>query len=86
MSDKATSSSVHAYVDAVEEEVARILLKDKAGEWRGHNLPAAVLPAGAGEGSWLELSFKVIAPPEGEAAPKLRDKLGQGDRGGDIVL
>ena len=87
MSDKATPRSVHAYVDAVESDVARILLQHRDGEWHGHNLPAAILPAGAGEGSWLKLSLKVVPAPEGEATPKLRAKLGRRDKkGGDIIL
>lgn len=85
MSDKATSRSVHAYVDAVESDVARILLQHDE-EWRGHNLPAAILPAGAKEGSWLKLSLKVVPPPEGVTTPQLRKKLGRRDKGGDIIL
>lgn len=86
MSDKATQSSVQAYIDTVESGVARVLLQDADGEWRGHSLPAAILPQEAREGSWLEISFKIIAPPEGQKGPKLRDKIGHGDKGGDIVL
>jgi hypothetical protein len=86
MSDKATQSSVQAYIDAVESGVARVLLQDPDGEWRGHSLPAASLPKEAREGSWLEIQFKIIAPPAGQTGPKLRDKLSRDDKGGDLVL
>lgn len=86
MSDKATSRSVNVYIDAVESDVARVLFQHGADEWRGHNLPAAILPAGAKEGSWLKLSLKTIPAPEGMKTPKLRDKLGRRDKGGDIIL
>lgn len=84
MSDQA--SQVLAYIDAVESGVARLLLRDADGEWRGHNLPAAILPAGAKENTWLEISLRVTTPPKDQDGPDLRRKLGAGDKGGDIVL
>jgi hypothetical protein len=86
MSDQASQRAVLAYIDSVESGVARLLLRDSDGEWRGHALPAAILPADAREGSWLEISLRVTTPPKDEDGPKLRHKLGQGDKGGDIVL
>lgn len=86
MSDKATPRSVTAYVDAVESDVARVLLDHGDDDWRGHNLPTAILPPDAKEGSWLKLSIKVTPPPPGAKAPQLRGKDGRRDKGGDIIL
>lgn len=83
---KSQAKSVTAYVDAVESAVARVLLQDAHGEWRGYSLPAGILPKGAGEGSWLQLTLQLIPPPEGEAALKLRRRLEKGDDGGDFSL
>lgn len=52
--------STEAYIDTVEEGVARILLKDSSGEWRGHALPATILPQGVKEGDWLRLTVEKI--------------------------
>jgi hypothetical protein len=67
------------FVDAVEEGWARLLLGDEA-----FTVPAALLPDGAGEGAWLNLTATVTPP---QAAPDaLRRKLGGGDPGGPIKL
>jgi hypothetical protein len=81
------ASEVVAYVDAVEAGIARVLLQDKDGEWRGYSLPSVVLPAHAGEGSWLKLTLTVIPPPaDAESAPALRERLGREDDGRDLKL
>jgi hypothetical protein len=70
------------FVDAVENGRARLLLGREAFE-----VPAALLPQGAREGSWLRWSLALApAPPDDDQAAALRAKLGRGDDGGDIDL
>ena len=58
------------FVDAVEDGRARLMLGDDA-----FTVPAALLPDGAGEGSWLKLSA-TVTPPQVDP-DVLRRKLGQ---------
>ena len=67
------------FVDAVEAGRARLLLGDDA-----FTVPAALLPDGAGEGSWLNLSA-TVTPPQADP-DALRRKLGRDDPGGPIKL
>jgi hypothetical protein len=70
------------FVDAVEDGRARLLLGRDAFE-----VPAALLPRGAREGSWLRWSMALApAPPDEEQGSALRAKLGRDDDGGDIDL
>ena len=74
--------STRAFVDAIESGRARIL----AGE-DNFILPAALLPAGTREGSWLELRVRGVAePPEAKATRAARKNLAQEDQGKDIKL
>ena len=43
--------SVLLFIDAIEDDEAFLLLEEKR-----YSLPRALLPAGAGEGTWLRLS------------------------------
>ena len=67
------------FVDAVEGRRARLLVETEAVE-----VPATLLPAGAGEGVWLRLRFGVVADPTLAAA--VRRRLGAGDEGRDLAL
>jgi hypothetical protein len=70
------------FVDAVEDGRARLLLGRDAFE-----VPAALLPRGAREGSWLRWSMEPApAPPDDDQGSTLRAKLGRDDDGGDIDL
>ena len=51
------SKTTAVFVDAVENGRARLLVGEDA-----FTLPAALLPEGAGEGSWLQLSFTETPP------------------------
>ncbi len=75
-----TSEEVLFFVDAMEGGVARLLRGTEA-----FTVPAALLPAGAKEGSWLRASFK-LAPAPADDGADVRSKLGQNDDGGDIKL
>ena len=75
--------SVLLFIDAIEDDEVWVLLDEKR-----HSLPRAILPAGAGEGTWLRLTVdrsgkgqKVKAEIETRRARMLR-----GDPGGDIKL
>jgi hypothetical protein len=68
------------FVDAIEDGHARLVLDDDA-----FTVPARLLPRGAREGDWIELSLAVVAAPASDAAA-LRKKLARGDRGGPIKL
>ena len=70
------------FVDAVEDGRARLLLGRDA-----FDVPAALLPRGAREGSWLRWSMALApAPPDDDQGSALRAKLGRDDDGGDIDL
>jgi hypothetical protein len=70
------------FVDAIENGRARLLLGRDAFE-----VPAALLPPGAREGSWLRWSLALApAPADDDQGAALRAKLGRGDDGGDIDL
>jgi hypothetical protein len=70
------------FVDAVENERARLLLGREAFE-----VPAALLPRGAREGSWLRWSMELApAPADEDQGNTLRSKLGRDDDGGDLDL
>lgn len=80
-------SRTQAYVDAIEEGVARLVLRDAHGAWRSYNLPAAILPADARENTWVEIAItRTAAPPDAEAAGPLRERLGRGDKGDNFSL
>ncbi len=68
------------FVDAIEGAHARLVLDDES-----FTIPARLLPRGAREGSWIQLSIVVVPAPASDAAA-LRDKLARGDRGGPIKL
>ena len=67
------------FVDAVEEGRARLLLGADA-----FTVPTALLPDGAGEGTWLQLTA-TVTPPQADP-DALRRKLGRDDPGGPIKL
>ena len=69
-----------AFVDDLEDQVARLLVGDHA-----FTVPRTLLPAEAGEGSWVRIGVAVIPPPPGDTEERRRD-LGRGDPGGDIEL
>ena len=79
MSSSDNNKTTAVFVDAVEEGVARLELGEQA-----FTVPAALLPDGAGEGSWLTLTATVTAPPSDPDT--LRRKLGKDDPGGPIKL
>jgi len=67
-------------VDAVEDGHARLVLDDES-----FTIPARLLPRGAREGAWIQLSIGVVPAPASDAAA-LRKKLARRDRGGPIKL
>ena len=70
------------FVDAVDNGRARLLFGRDA-----FDVPAALLPRGAREGSWIRWSMELApAPPGDDQASALRAKLGRDDDGGDIDL
>jgi hypothetical protein len=74
--------SVLLFIDAIEDDEAWVLLEEKR-----YRMPRALLPAGAGEGTWLRLSVdrarKLEVEDEIEAR---RARLLRSDKGGDIKL
>jgi hypothetical protein len=68
------------YVDAIENDRARLVLDEDA-----FTVPARLLPDGAREGSWIRLSGRVVPAPPSDAA-KIREKLARDDPGGPIKL
>jgi hypothetical protein len=67
-------------VDAIEAGRARLVLGEEA-----FTVPARLLPKGAREGSWIELSGRVVPAPPSRAAA-IRRKLAKDDPGGPIKL
>lgn len=81
-SDVKSPAPALLFVDAVEDGRARLLFGRDAFE-----VPAALLPRGAREGSWLRWSMALApTPPDEEQGSALRAKLGRDDDGGDIDL
>jgi hypothetical protein len=75
-----STTEIMAFIDEVDEHVARLLAGDKV-----FHLPLAFLPADAHEGQWLRITVGLAAaPPDGQAG--LRERLGRGDPGGPIKL
>jgi hypothetical protein len=74
-----TTRTTALFVDAIENERARLMLGEES-----FTVPAALLPEDAREGSWVRLAASVIPPPTDPDA--LRRKLGAGDPGGPIKL
>ena len=68
------------FVDAIEAGRARLVLGEEA-----FTVPARLLPKGAREGSWIELSGRVVPAPPSRAAA-IRRKLAKDDPGGPIKL
>jgi hypothetical protein len=82
MTPKATTPDAKTsdvFVDGIDEGRARLLRGDDA-----FTVPAALLPDGAREGSWLKLTA-TLAPPQADP-DALRRKLGRDDPGGPIKL
>ena len=74
--------SVLLFVDAIEDDEAWVLLEDKR-----YRLPRALLPAGAGEGTWLRLTVDGARKQDVEAEIEARRaRLLRSDPGGDIKL
>jgi hypothetical protein len=74
-----TTRTTALFVDAIEAGSARLLLGERA-----FNVPAALLPDDAREGSWVELSVQVV-PPASDPDDRRR-KMGSDDPGGPIRL
>lgn len=71
-----------AFVDRIEGNVA-VLRVDGA----TFELPAALLPDGAGEGTWIEIGVRAVEVPEDvQRAEAARRKLSADDDGGDFKL
>jgi hypothetical protein len=77
---KATPGGLVVFVDAIEAGRARLVLGED-----GFTVPARLLPKGAREGSWIELSGRVVPAPPSRAAA-IRRKLAKDDPGGPIKL
>ncbi len=80
------ASAMHVYVDSIESGIVKLLLREDSGEWKGHNLPATVLPPGTREGAWLRLSLEPSEPPASVNSETLRRDLSKADSGGDFSL
>lgn len=72
--------SVLLFVDSVEDDDAWVVLGD-----RRHRVDRAILPANAGEGSWLRLSI-AEPPDEAKKLEERRARLVRDDPGGKIEL
>ena len=72
--------SVLLFIDAIEDDEAFVLLEEKR-----YRLPRALLPAGAGEGTWLRLSVERAEKVHEEIQAR-RARLLRSDPGGDIKL
>jgi hypothetical protein len=78
-SDAPPARTTDLFVDAVEDGRARLILGEEA-----FTVPAALLPEGAREGSWIRLTAGLIPAPVDPDV--LRRRLGGDDPGGPIKL
>jgi hypothetical protein len=76
----AAPRSTQLFIDEIEDGLARLLLGETV-----LSLPAALLPEGAREGDWIEMSVGVISPPPQDTEQR-RKRLASGDPGGPIKL
>lgn len=78
------------FIDSVADGVARLSAPTPASGGAdlapGLSFPAALLPAGVGEGAWIEVQIHATTPPAGQDNAAARQRLGQGDDGGDLKL
>ena len=75
-----TPTETRVFIDAIEDELARLLYGEQA-----FTVPRALLPPDAKEGQWLLLvAAHTEAGPDRTSA--LRERLGRSDPGGDIKL
>ena len=72
--------SVLLFIDAIEDDEALVLLEEKR-----YSMPRALLPAGAGEGTWLRLTLDRSKKVEEEIEAR-RARLLRSDPGGNIKL
>ena len=70
--------ATRAFVDGIEGDTARLLMGEEVFE-----IPAALLPEAAQEGSWIEIA---VIPPPADDTEERRRRLGADDLGGDIEL
>ncbi len=75
-----STTEILAFIDEMEEQVARLVAGDRV-----FHLPLALLPADAHEGQWLRITVGTAAAPSSGPA-ELRDRLGGHDPGGPIKL
>jgi len=77
-----SDETVLLFVDAIEDDDAWVVRKDKR-----YRMPRALLPAGSGEGAWLRLSADPARKAEVEESIETRRaRLLGSDPGGDIKL
>jgi hypothetical protein len=68
------------FVDEIEDDVARMMRGEET-----FSIPVSLLPPGAREGDWIEMSVRVIPPPHGDTELR-RKRLAKDDPGGTIKL
>ncbi len=68
------------FVDEIDDGVARLLIGETV-----VSIPTHLLPEGAREGDWIELSVGVIPPPPQDTEER-RKRLAADDPGGPIKL
>ena len=68
------------FVDEIDDDVARVLLGERA-----FSVPVALLPVGAREGDWVEISARVFPTPPDDTDER-RKSLTKDDPGGTIKL
>ena len=69
-----------AFVDALEGATARLLVGEEAFE-----IPVGLLPEGAREGTWLEITVAIVSAPPDDTERRRR-RLAADDPGDDIEL
>jgi hypothetical protein len=75
-----TEESVLLFIDAIEDDEARVLLGE-----RPYRMPRALLPPGAREGAWLRLAVD-RSQKIGEEIEARRARLLRSDPGGNVKL
>ena len=74
------ANDVRLFVDAIEDDRARLLLGVEA-----FDVPKRLLPEGTKEGCWVSVSLTLVAAPPDDAAA-IRRQLSSDDDGGVIKL
>lgn len=79
--DNATSRVTRAFVDSIENDIARLIINAHVLKF-----PAVILPAGVCEGQWIEIQISQARSEDPDTIDAKRKQIAEKDDGNDIKL